>query len=315
MLGSGVPEGLRRWLYLAHPRGELAGADLRWNGTDDFDVDAMLHGASFRERRISCRASSVSTRSCTAMPARCCCSCPSRRCASTIRACSASRFCFRNSTATSSRSAPTMRGASRPIASTFEGARFRRRVARRRRDPGRSLAPAARSLCARLARRRHRGEALLADQRDAAGGGRSSSIARSSTVSSTAAACIVRGDLDSWPFHDNAGRFEARGHIADTTFDYNEEWPRAEHIDATANFINDSMQVEARIGRGQGQSRDRRDRVDREFRRAGARSRREGRRHRRESARLPARDADRQALRRHAEGSRDRRQGRRSISR
>src|SRR5690348_8872775 len=30
MLSSGVPQGLRRWLYLAHPRGELSGADLLW---------------------------------------------------------------------------------------------------------------------------------------------------------------------------------------------------------------------------------------------------------------------------------------------
>jgi uncharacterized protein (TIGR02099 family) len=55
---------------------------------------------------------------------------------------------------------------------------------------------------------------------------------------------LVRGDLDSWPFHDNAGRFEARGHIADTTFDYNAEWPRAEHLDAIASFVNDSMQID-----------------------------------------------------------------------
>ncbi|HEV7490147.1 MAG TPA: YhdP family protein [Rhodanobacteraceae bacterium] len=56
---------------------------------------------------------------------------------------------------------------------------------------------------------------------------------------------LIRGDLDSWPFHDNAGRFEAHGHIVDTVFDYNPEWPRAEHLEANANFINDSMQVEA----------------------------------------------------------------------
>jgi len=56
---------------------------------------------------------------------------------------------------------------------------------------------------------------------------------------------LVRGDLDSWPFHDNAGRFEARGHIVDTVFEYNPEWPRAEHLEATANFIDDSMQAEA----------------------------------------------------------------------
>ena len=56
---------------------------------------------------------------------------------------------------------------------------------------------------------------------------------------------LMRGDLDNWPFHDNAGRFEARGHIVDTVFDYNPEWPRAEHLEATATFINDGMQAEA----------------------------------------------------------------------
>ncbi|MGH8173064.1 MAG: YhdP family protein, partial [Rhodanobacteraceae bacterium] len=55
---------------------------------------------------------------------------------------------------------------------------------------------------------------------------------------------VVHGDLDSWPFHDESGRFEARGHITDMIFDYAPEWPRAEELDAIATFVGDSMQLE-----------------------------------------------------------------------
>ncbi|MET0225055.1 MAG: YhdP family protein [Dokdonella sp.] len=44
MLSTQAPDSLRRWLYLAHPRGTLADARLRWRAGDDYDVGARLRG-------------------------------------------------------------------------------------------------------------------------------------------------------------------------------------------------------------------------------------------------------------------------------
>lgn len=49
MLPAQAPEGLRRWLYLAHPRGLVANADLRWNGAADYAANASLRGLDLAE--------------------------------------------------------------------------------------------------------------------------------------------------------------------------------------------------------------------------------------------------------------------------
>ncbi|GGA21131.1 YhdP family protein [Dyella nitratireducens] len=59
------------------------------------------------------------------------------------------------------------------------------------------------------------------------------------------AAVLVRGSLANWPFHHNEGRFEARADISDLTLQYGKSWPAAEHVQATANFIDAGMLVEA----------------------------------------------------------------------
>jgi len=55
----------------------------------------------------------------------------------------------------------------------------------------------------------------------------------------------IHGDLAEWPFHDRSGRFIAEAHVADTTLDYHEEWPPAEHLDGVATFVNDGVRVDA----------------------------------------------------------------------
>jgi uncharacterized protein (TIGR02099 family) len=55
----------------------------------------------------------------------------------------------------------------------------------------------------------------------------------------------IHGDLDDWPFHDRSGRFVAAAHVVDTTLDYHENWPPAEHVDAVATFVNDGVRVDA----------------------------------------------------------------------
>src|SRR5699024_1832296 len=42
MLAAEAPAGLRRWLYLAHPRGTIEHTDFDWNGSDDYRVEARL---------------------------------------------------------------------------------------------------------------------------------------------------------------------------------------------------------------------------------------------------------------------------------
>lgn len=59
---------------------------------------------------------------------------------------------------------------------------------------------------------------------------------------------LVRGSLADWPFRHNEGRFEAQARISDLTLDYGEGWPRAEHVTAVANFIDNGMLVQASAG-------------------------------------------------------------------
>ena len=55
----------------------------------------------------------------------------------------------------------------------------------------------------------------------------------------------MRGSLDDWPFVDHKGRFDALGRVSGAVLDYGDEWPRADHIDATAEFLDNQMIIEA----------------------------------------------------------------------
>ena len=159
MLSSSLPEGLRRWLYLAHPEGQVAGADLRWNGANDFDVDAVLHAAGFASAnfvpgvdRIEAEVHGDASALMLQLPEQ------------KLRVLRIRRR---------RRRVPQRRRLAHRYRSHHVRRRgLRRRGARRHRDPGRRFASAARSLCDGHARRRTRREAVLADQRDAAGGRR-----------------------------------------------------------------------------------------------------------------------------------------------
>ncbi len=59
---------------------------------------------------------------------------------------------------------------------------------------------------------------------------------------------VFRGDLDDWPFRNNAGRFEALTEIDDLRLKYLNDWPAAEHVHATANFVNTSLHLDAAGG-------------------------------------------------------------------
>ncbi len=54
----------------------------------------------------------------------------------------------------------------------------------------------------------------------------------------------VRGDLADWPFRNDAGRFIARAEVEDAEILYDANWPRLEKTHAVASFLNSGMDVE-----------------------------------------------------------------------
>ena len=63
---------------------------------------------------------------------------------------------------------------------------------------------------------------------------------------------LVHGSLGDWPFRHNEGRFEARAEISGLTFDYGNDWPRAEGVSAVASFVDNGMLVEDTAGQALG---------------------------------------------------------------
>ena len=68
---------------------------------------------------------------------------------------------------------------------------------------------------------------------------------------------VFRGDLADWPFRENTGRFEARAEVDDVRFPYLPDWPAAEHLKATATFVNASFHIEASAAQAMGVKVDR----------------------------------------------------------
>jgi uncharacterized protein (TIGR02099 family) len=68
----------------------------------------------------------------------------------------------------------------------------------------------------------------------------------------TSGGVAIRGDLDDWPFLNHEGRFEATGTVHDATFDFSDEWPRATHVDAALDFVDNHMGVVATHAEVQG---------------------------------------------------------------
>jgi uncharacterized protein (TIGR02099 family) len=242
MLSSYTPPGLRRWLYLAHPEGQLAGADFRFAGAKDFDIDAVLHAAGFASAnavpgidRLDAELHGDADGMLLTLPEQ-----PLRVDYSHVfrkpfvftkiggdfvayRTDDAWRLDTDRFVFDASSFAGEVRGGaeiqddgSRPLLDLYALVTHADVTAAKLFWPTTTMAPQAISFL----------------DRAIVGG----------TVQE--GRVVVRGDLDSWPFRDNAGRFEARAHIVDTTFEYSNEWPRAEKLDAIANFVDDGMLVD-----------------------------------------------------------------------
>ncbi len=54
---------------------------------------------------------------------------------------------------------------------------------------------------------------------------------------------LLRGDLADWPFRQHKGRFEAHVPISNLTLDYGTDWPRAEGVEVTVDFVNNGMRA------------------------------------------------------------------------
>ncbi|MEO8747289.1 MAG: DUF3971 domain-containing protein, partial [Rhodanobacter sp.] len=56
---------------------------------------------------------------------------------------------------------------------------------------------------------------------------------------------LLHGNLAQWPFRNHEGRFEAHVPISGLTLDYAPGWPRAEHADVVADFVNGGFRAVA----------------------------------------------------------------------
>jgi uncharacterized protein (TIGR02099 family) len=242
MLTPHAPPGLRRWIYLAHPHGQLANADLDWRGAQDFNVNAVLRDAGLADAQavpgvehIDVELHGDAQALLLQVPVQ------------ALRVDYPHVFrkpflfsqfggdivAFRDDAAwridtdrivfEGEGYGGELRGGveiqddhTRPLLDLAAVVTHADVVAAKLFWPTITMPPAAVAWLDR---------GLVSGKVD---GGR----------------VVVYGDLDSWPFHDESGRFEARGHVTDTVLDYDPQWPRAEKLDAIATFIGDSMQVE-----------------------------------------------------------------------
>jgi len=243
MLSGRVPAGLRRWLYHSHPQGVLTSADLRWRSAEDFDANAMLTAGGFASadtvpgiERFDAAVHGDAQAVMLQLPQQALRIDYPRvfRKPFLFSQFGGAIVAFRSDDAwrvdtdrivfEGEGYGGELRGGAeiqddhtRPLLDLYALVTHADVAAAKLFWPTTEMSPQAIAWLDR---------SLISGRLDAA-------------------RVLVRGDLDSWPFHDDTGRFEARAHVVDATLDYNPEWPRAEHIDAIANFIGNSMQIDA----------------------------------------------------------------------
>jgi uncharacterized protein (TIGR02099 family) len=242
MLGEGISEKLRRWLYLAHPSGTLASADLRWSGVDDYEANATLRGVGLGSagtvpgvERIDLDLHGDAQAMLVQLPTQ------------------ALRIDY-----------------PRVFRKPFLLASFGGDVVATPTDDGWRL---------ETDRIGFEGEGYGGELRgglDLVGGKPPSVDLYAALAHADVAAAklfwpttsmspkaiawldrglvgghivdgrvALQGDLANWPFHDHSGRMIARAELVDTTLDYDPNWPRAEKMHAIATFINDGVQLDA----------------------------------------------------------------------
>jgi uncharacterized protein (TIGR02099 family) len=242
MLAAAVPTGLRRWLYLAHPRGTLAHTQATWIAADRYAVDAQLRGLDlasadavpgidhadldlhgdaaallFELPRQALRVDWPRVFRRPLLFAEFGGDVVARRVDDSWRLAS-DRIGFEGEGYGGElRGRIDLHAQRRPDVDLYAAVSHGEVVAAKLFWPINAMPPQAVAWLDR---------ALV--------GGR--------VVSGRAA---LHGDLADWPFHNRSGRMVARAEIADTVLDYAPDWPRAENVHGIATFINDSLQFDA----------------------------------------------------------------------
>lgn len=241
MLSGTLPEGLRRWLYLAHPRGMVEDAHLRWSGMADHDFDARLRGIELSHAgrvpgigTFDADLSGDAQAMLMALPRQ-----PLRidwprvfrkpflfsELGGDIVAYPV-EDAFRIDTDSLAfegegyggevRGGVELRSGRRPFVDLAAVVTHAKVVAAKLFWPTTDMSPAAIAWLDRG----------LVDGRVA--GGRA----------------VLRGDLADWPFRNDAGRFLARAELEDTQVLYDANWPRVDKLRAVATFLDNGMQVD-----------------------------------------------------------------------
>lgn len=249
MLADGAPEQLRHWLYLAHPRGTIAAAQIRWASATDYDADASLRGVDIANAdvipgidhldldlhgdadalllQIPAQALRVDYPHVFRKPflfSRFGGDVIARRVEDAWRL-ETERIEFQGEGFGGElRGAIDLRSAQRPFVDLYAVVANADVVAAKLFWPTLTMPP----------------KAIEWLDRGLVGGripeGR----------------IALRGDLADWPFHDHSGRMVARAEIADLVLDYDPQWPRAEKVHGVATFINDGLAVDADSGEAMG---------------------------------------------------------------
>lgn len=249
MLTADLPEGARRWLYLAHPRGMLSNASVDWSGAGEHDVAAQIRdlslastGAAPGVERVDFDVQGDADALLVHLPQQALQvdfphlfrqpflfsafggDVVARRVDEAWRL-ETDRIAFEGAGYGGElRGGVDVFAGRRPVADLYATVTHGEVPAAKLFWPIRTMPPKAMSWLDR---------ALV--------GG---------TIINGRAA--LHGDLADWPFHDRSGYFIARAEVGDLILDYDQGWPRAEKMHAIANFINDGMQVDVDAGETMG---------------------------------------------------------------
>jgi uncharacterized protein (TIGR02099 family) len=251
MLAEGVPSAWRRWLYIGNPEGVVRSASLRWSSASDFDIAANVAELGWRAvdkmpgaRGVSGAVLADEQAMTIDLPA---------QNALSVYEPHVFRRPFEFSELTGRlaayRTDTTWRVETDALA--FEGEGFGGELSGAMEVPdagGRPLIDAyaiVRHATVPAARLfwpiNTMGPAAIAWLDRGLESGRVAS-----------GRAVIRGDLAEWPFRALGGRFEARADIDDLTLKYLPDWPEAEHVHASADFINTSLHVDADGGQVKG---------------------------------------------------------------
>lgn len=250
MLSKRAPEGLRRWLYSGNPRGSLGAIELRWDSAEDFDLDLRLEN-------FGCR----STDSVPAIEPL------------TARLTGDARSLLLEVPAQATRAAfPRM------FRQAFDWTRFGGEVVAWREGDAWQLRTAHFEVDALDYAIDLKGGAELQGDGTRPALDLSALVTRADvhaakrfwTVNTMSPPTVewldralvegkvvqgramIRGDLDSWPFDDHAGRFEARADLQGLELAFLPDWPSGKDLDVVARFINNGMQASASGGQSMG---------------------------------------------------------------